>query len=77
MSKRIRNPEILIEGINFDVTDIRHVFLGDPVLNKYNPEIEEFSLHIMYGYPLEHRIFIFDSEEKIRSILYELNSLIL
>lgn len=76
MPKRQRNPEICIAGIDFDVTDIRNVFIGDPIKNHWNPEIEEFPLHIIYGHPLEYKIFMFDSQEKVNSILNELNNMV-
>ena len=74
MPKRTRNHEILIKGIAFDVTDIRNIFIGDPQLNEYNPEIEEFPLHVMYGYPLEHKIFMFNSKEELNKAIYQINN---
>jgi hypothetical protein len=74
MSKRTRNPEILIKGIAFDVTDIHNIFPGDPQLNKYNPEIEEFPLHVIYGYPIQHKTFMFDSKEELNKAIYHINN---
>jgi hypothetical protein len=74
MSKRTRNPEILIQGISFDVTDIHNIFIGEPKINHWNPEIEEFHLHIRYGFPLQERVFIFESQEQINKAIYQINN---
>jgi hypothetical protein len=72
MAKRARNPEILIKGIAFDVTDIHNIIIDDPKINHWNPEIVEFPLHIIYGYPSEKRVFMFHSQEERNKALYQI-----
>jgi len=77
MPKHARDKLVIIETerqtYNINIGEIRKFTKGDIITNKYNPEIEDYLIDIVYreNFPIVHSMQIKCSDEEERSSIME------